>query len=168
MKGINKNTIKWFLIIAMPIVAVWTSVIINNALNEKQFITEKTISETHLTDSNTSALIKRDMDEIIENLKVVRDADEFNAFLNSATDKSYDKAAQLFTRIMSNKVDYEQIRYLDNDGNEIIRVENNHGIVVTPQDKLQNKADRYYFINSIGLNYNEVYTSPLDLNEENG
>lgn len=63
---------------------------------------------------------------------------------------------------------YDQIRYLDSQGEEIIRVnyENNSSILVD-KSQLQNKADRYYFIETKNLERNEIFVSPLDLNIEN-
>jgi len=65
--------------------------------------------------------------------------------------------------------DYDQIRYLDAAGNEIVRVNyDGETSYLTPKDELQNKADRYYFADSIGLGEKEIYFSKLDLNVENG
>ena len=66
-------------------------------------------------------------------------------------------------------VAYYQLRYIDEAGQEIIRAEfdgNNYYLV--PKDKLQNKAHRYYFSETIKLNKGETYLSQLDLNIENG
>lgn len=63
---------------------------------------------------------------------------------------------------------YDQIRYLDANGQEVIRVNYNNGKPeIVPLDKLQNKSDRYYFTDSIQMDRGEVFVSPLDLNVEN-
>lgn len=63
---------------------------------------------------------------------------------------------------------FDQIRYLDLDGNEVIRVNYGpSGAYVVPKSELQNKYDRYYFQDTINLEPNQVYISPLDLNVEN-
>ncbi|KDR94613.1 diguanylate cyclase (GGDEF) domain-containing protein [Peptoclostridium litorale DSM 5388] len=64
---------------------------------------------------------------------------------------------------------YDQLRFIDNDGNEIVRINYNEGRPsIVPISKLQNKADRYYFEYSIALDESDFYVSPLDLNIENG
>ncbi|HEY86017.1 MAG TPA: hypothetical protein G4N96_12995, partial [Chloroflexi bacterium] len=65
---------------------------------------------------------------------------------------------------------YDQIRFIDAEGNEIIRVNTSSGGVlsVVPEENLQNKADRYYFSDSIAIAPGEVFVSPLDLNIEQG
>ncbi|OJF77237.1 MAG: hypothetical protein BKP49_03655 [Treponema sp. CETP13] len=64
---------------------------------------------------------------------------------------------------------YDQIRYIDVEGNEKVRINlvGNEPEIVAKKD-LQNKAGRYYFENTIELAKNFVYISPIDLNIENG
>lgn len=64
---------------------------------------------------------------------------------------------------------YDQIRYIDIEGNEKIRVNYfENGSVLVDKEHLQNKKDRYYFKDTIGLEKDQTYVSKLDLNEENG
>jgi len=64
---------------------------------------------------------------------------------------------------------YDQIRYLDESGMEIVRYNYNKGRpLAIPQYKLQNKADRYYFRDTIVLKRGEIFISPMDLNKEHG
>lgn len=64
---------------------------------------------------------------------------------------------------------YDQIRYIDVQGNEQIRVNYKGGTSsLVDRADLQNKKDRYYFSEAIGLNSGEFYVSPLDLNLEAG
>lgn len=85
------------------------------------------------------------------------------------TPKNIESLAVDFQAFLKSKDHYFQVRLLDTSGQERIRVDRVHDQpVVTHKKSLQNKADRYYFKESIGLNENELYTSPLDLNVENG
>jgi len=64
---------------------------------------------------------------------------------------------------------YAQIRLLKVDGNEEIRVERDaSNIQKVSRINLQNKANRYYFIEGTGLAKEQVYISPIDLNVEHG
>ena len=70
---------------------------------------------------------------------------------------------------LNNKNLYDQIRILDNTGQEIVRVNHNNAKpYVVKGDDLQNKGNRYYFSNAINLDDNSLYISKLDLNVENG
>jgi len=91
----------------------------------------------------------------------------YSLFDNSNEQK---RALTRFLTVFSReKKVYDQIRFLDPDGNEQIRINYNEG---TPYPvavrNLQNKASRYYFQPIQKLNKDELYISPLDLNIENG
>lgn len=63
---------------------------------------------------------------------------------------------------------YDQFRILDLKGIEVFRLDkdNNNKVNISPD--LQDKSDRYYFLESKSLNHHEVYISKIDLNEEYG
>ena len=62
---------------------------------------------------------------------------------------------------------FDQIRYLDLEGNEIIRINRIQGQPeAVASSKLQNKSDRYYFTQMRSLQPEQAYISPLDLNIE--
>lgn len=76
---------------------------------------------------------------------------------------------QSFVELLRVKPVYDQVRWIDASGQEILRVDLKEGRpVVIAKDKLQNKADRYYFAETMKLAAGEVYISPIDLNVENG
>ncbi|QYZ65719.1 MAG: hypothetical protein OI74_02090 [Gammaproteobacteria bacterium (ex Lamellibrachia satsuma)] len=64
---------------------------------------------------------------------------------------------------------YDQIRFIDNQGMERIRINYNNGVPETaPQESLQSKVHRYYFTEAIGIAPDHIYTSRFDLNMEHG
>ena len=64
---------------------------------------------------------------------------------------------------------YYQIRYIDEFGVEVVRVEcKNKEYKIIAEEDLQNKSEKIYFTNTMLLKKGEVYISPLDLNMENG
>ncbi len=64
---------------------------------------------------------------------------------------------------------YDHVRWIDAAGNERVRINFNSGAIRTvPADRLQNKAKRYYFADTVWLNSGEFFVSPLDLNIERG
>ncbi|WCE31860.1 PAS domain S-box protein [Vibrio sp. SCSIO 43137] len=76
---------------------------------------------------------------------------------------------QYFIQLSTNNPNYDQIRYIDTEGWERIRINNNAGeISVVNQADLQNKAHRYYWQYSNNLQRGQVYISPMDLNVEEG
>lgn len=64
---------------------------------------------------------------------------------------------------------YEQIRLLDKEGKEIIRIEQQNAEPYAVSEKnLQDKSKRYYFKDGFKLPEGQIYISPLDLNVEHG
>ncbi len=68
------------------------------------------------------------------------------------------------------KSSYDELRLLDTNGKELIRIEqNSRGFpVAVSDDQLQDKSDRYYIKESLLLNADQVYLSRIDLNKKNG
>jgi hypothetical protein len=79
-------------------------------------------------------------------------------------------SAEIFQSFAASSPDYDQVRWLDNDGNERLRVNRRSGAepVVVSSEQLQNKADRPYFRDTVPLPLNGLYFSALDLNIDNG
>jgi methyl-accepting chemotaxis protein len=79
------------------------------------------------------------------------------------------EAEQEFLAFSSNRDIYYQIRYLDETGKEVVRVDSDgRSSHVVQQDKLQNKATRGYFIDTMKLGPGKVFVSKLNLNRERG
>lgn len=74
-----------------------------------------------------------------------------------------------FMALSQHKSQYAQIRYIDELGQEKVRVDNKNGDpVVMESDQLQDKSNRYYFQQSHNMPFGGLYVSPLDLNVERG
>ena len=74
---------------------------------------------------------------------------------------------QEYVRFCRDKSMYDQVRFLDRDGAESIRINNRQGDPqAVPTELLQSKANRYYFVNANGLPRGRIFVSPLDLNVE--
>ncbi len=74
-----------------------------------------------------------------------------------------------FLEFLGENTAYYQLRYINENGEEVVRVEfDGNQRFAFPKEKLQNKKDRDYFIQTMSLNEGEVYISQLDLNIEGG
>ena len=66
---------------------------------------------------------------------------------------------------------YGQVRFLDPQGQELIRIDFDpvqDSSEIIPNSELQNKGDRYYFEEAFPLGQGEIFMSPFDLNVEQG
>ncbi len=92
--------------------------------------------------------------------------------LNDGTRDTPPGYAPLATRYLafaSRKGLYDQVRFLDARGREIVRVNWNDGRPErVPPDRLQDKSGRDYVRETLSLRRGEIYVSPLDLNIEHG
>ncbi len=77
--------------------------------------------------------------------------------------------SELFTALAENTKLYQQIRYIDETGMEIVRVDYaGQEALPIPEDTLQDKSDRDYFQATMNLRPGEIYVSALNLNQEQG
>jgi len=80
-----------------------------------------------------------------------------------------DSLAEGFRIFAEEKRLFDQVRFLDLEGREIVRVNFAAGLASAVPDKdLQDKAERYYVRESLLLDPGAAYVSPLDLNVEHG
>ena len=102
-------------------------------------------------------------------LKALRESTLFRKDFQQNSLQKYSKF--LFLDIVNTSSDVMQLRYIDKNGDELIRVErdNPHQEAYIVDDKqLQNKAKRYYFKEIMKLEDGEYWYSKLDLNIEHG
>ena len=80
-----------------------------------------------------------------------------------------EQVAQEFATFGRTHPEYYQLRYLGEEGLEIVRVNVRYGQVeIVPPAQLQPKRHRYYFLETMRLPRGVVYVSPVDLNREFG
>lgn len=88
---------------------------------------------------------------------------------NSSERRNLSRLAEDFANFSLSRRVYDQIRWLDANGQELVRVDLQQDEArIVPPEALQNKADRYYFRESIGAPPAQVLLSRLDLNVERG
>ncbi|MGL1893606.1 MAG: PAS domain S-box protein [Spirochaetaceae bacterium] len=113
-------------------------------------------------------LIMNHLDSIQSDLFFLPNINDFLSYQKSHNESDRIKIENEFLQFIKSKKVYDQIRYIDENGDEIVRVNYNYGHpVIVEKSQLQNKKDRYYFSKSISVGIDEVYNSPFDLNVEN-
>ena len=113
--------------------------------------------------------INTDLKSIVSDVLVLGGHHEMQMMVIKLNSENRDNLTGEFFRFCQDKKLYDQVRFLDKTGMEIIRVNFNNGDpTIVPKDQLQLKADRYYFSETLALGPTEIFVSPLDLNIENG
>ncbi|MEW6594106.1 MAG: sensor domain-containing diguanylate cyclase [Thermodesulfobacteriota bacterium] len=106
-------------------------------------------------------------DAIITDLLFLARQNELQDLLAADTTKNRQRLALEYLHFAGEKLAYDQIRYLDRNGMEVVRVNAAAGgPVIVAASALQSKKDRYYFKDAMVLGPGEIFVSPLDLNIE--
>lgn len=106
---------------------------------------------------------------IIDDLHyLTRKAKELSRSTRSLAEQT-DTLANTFMRLANSRSYYDQIRLINANGIEIIRVNFNEGqAFLTPKEKLQDKSHRPYVQHALEIKTGSFYTSQFDLNIEDG
>jgi len=76
---------------------------------------------------------------------------------------------EFFLHILKRVPQLYQLRYIDDKGNEVIRVQRTQDAIhLIPKNRLQNKKNRYYFKEIMESKDNKMWLSKIDYNIENG
>ncbi|HDN69249.1 MAG TPA: PAS domain S-box protein, partial [Gammaproteobacteria bacterium] len=114
-------------------------------------------------------MIQKDIADVVKDLRFLAEHIESQGLPEALPWTREQRIAEEFKVFAKNKGLYDQIRYLDDSGMEIVRINYNDGDVeVVPYVELQNKASRYYFREALAQEPGGIYLSQFDLNVENG
>lgn len=115
------------------------------------------------------SLFEREIIECFSDLNVLAGSPSLHLFLDAPTPDRLERVQRLFFSSAEGYRRYDQIRLLDTEGKETVRINFNQGKPsVVPLWALQNKADRPYFKQAISLQQGGLYVSGITLNIELG
>lgn len=109
------------------------------------------------------------VNDMEQKLSTIQSARVFRSYIDRGLE--YRAANEVFFAVASSSSNIMQLRFLDVNGDEKIRVERKReggNVMFTPEEKLQNKVHRNYFKESIALSKDELWFSYLNLNMEYG
>jgi len=114
-------------------------------------------------------IIHSELGSISSDLLFLANQNELHAYLEAEDEQLLDQVADEYLSMAQGKGIYDQIRFLDVLGMEIVRVDFNKGEpAIVAQEDLQPKGGLYYFMQTISLEDGEIFSSPFDLNVEQG
>lgn len=165
----RKSVIVRFALLFLPAACLFTAIIwpVLNSY-EKGRISIIKARESGYLDVATR-LIKSEFSRSISDLSTLARDPCLQRYLDEGTTENWRELARLFLVHAEGYQRYDQIRLLDAKGEEVIRV-NYHDdqATVIPPAQLQNKGQRYYFLETSKLDEGDIYVSPIDLNMEHG
>ena len=134
-------------------------------LREANAIASNTLDLENRRMERFAGLFGREIGSMITDLRVMGSGDGFQDYLATGRTSDYERAVHRALFFSKDNTDFDKIRYIDEKGQEVIRL--NHDGAIVPHDQLQNKADRPFFQKSNVLNSGEIFVSAIDLNVEN-
>lgn len=159
--------LRQFALIYLPAAAILTiAIVFSLRLDVQDRIDRAKVREAARIEIAKS-LVTHDFSSVTSDLRLLAAMPALRHYLDGGSAGRTEDLAHLFLETARTKGCYDQVRYLDESGREIIRINFNAGSPsIVPRDQLQDKSKRYFFRDSIKLERNEVFVSPLDLNIE--
>jgi len=106
--------------------------------------------------------------EIFADIQFLADTDVLKNYCTNSHRNKHEPEDLLFYFVKNKRV-YDQVKILDINGKEAIRVNYNNGDpIYVSEENLQDKSHSYYYQKATQLPDNTVFISELDLNYENG
>ncbi|AOW98221.1 hypothetical protein BJP34_01075 [Moorena producens PAL-8-15-08-1] len=179
MKTIKKISpiaeINYFLAIFIPLtIGIGSFLVLMHRTEVKVDTTEVNLNEIRNVEMAAQRATS-DFHVIVSDLRFLANQNELRTMLDSTSDAPQETErwrmalTQEYLILVREKRLYDQIRFLDTTGKEIVTVNFNQGQpVIVPEEQLQVKANRYWFKKTLALPKGEMFVSPLDLNVENG
>ncbi|MEE8470561.1 MAG: PAS domain S-box protein [Dehalococcoidia bacterium] len=164
-----RSTIRRFLVIFLLL-----AVIIGGILAwvyDREVRNDRAVTEYHEIHSlgDRADMIKKKFQSILADLMYLSERNDLLEMIEGGEADRQEALAGDYRLFSAKRGMYDQIRFLDKTGMEVVRVNFNNGSPsIVPVELLQSKAKRYYFEDTIALERGEVFVSPFDLNIEQG
>lgn len=164
----HKRILKSFLVQFLPVAGVILVFGLWFAHAESQKIRENFSRSEKVRVASSRHLIRTDIENHLRDVNFIAWMLRGQLAETGLTSKIIPMLAGQFKEVLRARPGYDQIRLLDVTGMERIRVDNKGKNGPVASQLLQDKSDRYYFINAMSTPPGHIYVSPMDLNEEHG
>jgi diguanylate cyclase (GGDEF)-like protein/PAS domain S-box-containing protein len=160
---------KLFLILYVPLAIALTS-LVYGILKTDVDIQLQTLRVQEAGEVRVATrILGHDFGDVASDLLFLSKTPALKLFIDNGLKEEKQRVVTLFLNMAQEKRGYDQIRYINDNGMEAIRINLVDGkAVVVAGAELQNKSGRYFFRDALRLSAGEVYVSPMDLNIEHG
>ncbi len=165
----NKEVLKRFFLLFLPVMALITGISITiyfvEISDEKGELKRSEKGKT----IHQLSMAKGGFRTAASDLTFLAAMEEFQEFFETGENAHIDDIASEFLVFIKVKKIYDNVRFINNKGMEVVRVNYKKGNSrIVPAKELQNKGNRYYFREIKDIGKDEIYISPFDLNIEYG
>ncbi|MBT3093214.1 MAG: sensor domain-containing diguanylate cyclase [Candidatus Thiodiazotropha sp. (ex Lucina pensylvanica)] len=165
----HKELILSFLMLFIPASLLLALIFYAFSTQTEKYELQTTLIREEAALNSASELTSLLFEQKLSDLMVLAEGEVLRSYIHDPSLKNWVRVAREFSLFARRKPKYFQLRYIDNSGMEVIRINSDDNVQeIVPQSEMQNKADRYYFKKAMKLALGEIYISPLDLNVERG
>ena len=152
----------YFLLFALSFSSLLGTLVYMEYMQEKENIIK---DSKHLIEQEEENLANHIQEIVIDLLYLSKL--QFVVAFSDINNKFIENMEHEYLDFMTQQKIYDQIRFIDKSGMEIVRVNYNNGNPkIVEKEQLQSKEHRYYFKESFKLKKGEIYISAFDLNIE--
>lgn len=169
VKKAHQVTLRYFLVIFLLMGAILAGTISVLYNWETRDYLSRLEDEERINVRLQRAIINSSFHTIVSDIKFLSRQNELRDLLGSGDSRYKNAIAREYLELARQRQVYDQIRFLDNSGMEVVRINFNDGaLAIVSDNHLQSKASRYYYKDAIALAPDVVFVSPFDLNVEKG
>ncbi|HEY9865852.1 MAG TPA: methyl-accepting chemotaxis protein [Candidatus Obscuribacterales bacterium] len=179
--GYGKSQSKFLYLLIASIVFPVLAVSSFNIVNSRQYLIDSVVRSMTNESQSGGATINLFLDVFKSDILYLSETPPIQGMIRALANKGIDPEDKstyeswnnrleiIFTSFINNRGYYDQLRYIDEKGNELVRVRAmNNQAVVTPSDQLRNVSSTEYFPQTLGLKSGEIYVSEINLSRDNG
>ncbi len=150
------------------LLTMMTGIIYTAVINKK--IAHESLENAHLIASHKKLLFQQYTNDITNKLHAIKFSKRFQHLIANPGDKTSHKIlSELFFNLCASDGSIMQLRYINNNADEIIRVDRDNFDTepyLVANDELQKKGHRYYYHSILNQSPDEIWYSKIDLNIE--
>lgn len=163
------HLVRVFLAVFVPFCVVLFTFHIYIYASKKEFIRDSLKESEHHEVTIFAESLEEHFDWLVNDLNFIAALYRNSRYAETVSVAACDDLATNLLAFSRESKIYDQIRFIDTDGQERIRINYNHGRPISvPAAQLQNKRERYYFDQANKVAAGKIYLSDLDLNVEHG
>lgn len=166
---VGRLVLRQFLVFSLLLVVVLSGISLPVYVQYKKGLQEQLLAQEEISVASAVQMFQKEMYEQLHMLDLIVKSDALREYLTEGTPAQQARLESILKNISTSFHRFDQIRLLDNSGQEQIRVDLvNEKAQLIPQEELQNKAQRYYFSATQKMPPGQIYVSIMDLNIEQG
>jgi diguanylate cyclase (GGDEF)-like protein len=164
-----RELVNSFLLLFIPASLILAMIFFAFSNQTREYELQTVLLQEELAIDSASELTSLIFEQKFSDLMVLAEGEVLRHYLHDSSLRNWAQVGREFSLLARRKPSYFQVRYIANDGMERVRIDyGDNGVQIIAHEALQDKAERYYFKEAIGLAAGTIYLSPLDLNVEHG